>query len=216
MSEIKLKPTGGGNGSVSLKAPAATTGNVDVPFVLPVADGSAGQFIKTDGSKNLSFAGAGISSAQQFRLAADQTGSASTGTVITNWEEADTVYQAIGSVWSQSSGIFSCSTTGIYLCMWNVTVTDASTQDAFDPNVQISTDSGGAYTTRSRSWSTSIGTGANSQSVNNQFIFDVATSGTFRLRVRESEGNALAGSTTMNGDSNSTETHILFIRLGDT
>ena len=56
MSEIKLKPTGGGAGSVSLKAPAATTGNEDVPFILPVADGSAGQYLKTDGSKNLSFA----------------------------------------------------------------------------------------------------------------------------------------------------------------
>ena len=59
MSEIKLKPTGGGAGSVSLKAPAATTGNADVPFVLPVADGSAGQYLKTDGSKNLSFSGGG-------------------------------------------------------------------------------------------------------------------------------------------------------------
>tara|TARA_Y100001963_G_scaffold117444_1_gene163378 strand:- start:251 stop:952 length:702 start_codon:yes stop_codon:yes gene_type:complete len=59
MSEIKLKPTGGGEGSVSLKAPAATTGNADVPFILPVADGSAGQYLKTDGSKNLSFADAG-------------------------------------------------------------------------------------------------------------------------------------------------------------
>ena len=56
MSEIKLKPTGGGAGSVSLKAPTATTGNADVPFVLPVADGSAGQYLKTDGSKNLAFA----------------------------------------------------------------------------------------------------------------------------------------------------------------
>ena len=56
MSEIKLKPTGGGAGSVSLKAPAATTGNADVPFVLPVADGSANQLLKTDGSKNLGWA----------------------------------------------------------------------------------------------------------------------------------------------------------------
>jgi len=156
------------------------------------------------------------SSAQQFRLAADQAGSASAGTVLTNWEEADTVYQAIGSNWSQSSGIFSCSATGIYLCMWNLTVNNIGTQDAFDPNIQISTDSGGAYTTRSRSWSTGVSTGANAQSVNNHFIFDVATSGTFRLRFRESEDNSVASSSTINGDSNSTETNILFIRLGNT
>ena len=56
MSELKL-PADSGGGSVSLKGPASTTSNADVPFVLPVADGSAGQYLKTDGSKNLSFAG---------------------------------------------------------------------------------------------------------------------------------------------------------------
>ena len=56
MSEIKLNTTGGSGGSVSLKGPASTTGNADVDFVLPQADGSAGQYLKTDGSKNLSFA----------------------------------------------------------------------------------------------------------------------------------------------------------------
>ena len=55
MSELKL-PADSGGGSVSLKGPASTTSNADVPFVLPVADGSAGQYLKTDGSKNLSFA----------------------------------------------------------------------------------------------------------------------------------------------------------------
>ena len=52
MSEIKL-PADSGGGSVSFKGPATTTGNAAVPFVLPVADGSAGQLLKTDGSKNL-------------------------------------------------------------------------------------------------------------------------------------------------------------------
>ncbi len=56
MSEIKLNTTGGSGGSVSLKGPASTTGDADVDFVLPQADGSAGQYLKTDGSKNLSFA----------------------------------------------------------------------------------------------------------------------------------------------------------------
>jgi hypothetical protein len=52
MSELKLTADSGG-GTVSLKGPASTTSNADVPFVLPVADGSAGQYLKTDGSKNL-------------------------------------------------------------------------------------------------------------------------------------------------------------------
>jgi len=56
MSEVKLKPTGGGAGSISLKAPAATTGNADFPLVLPADDGSADQYLKTDGSGALSWA----------------------------------------------------------------------------------------------------------------------------------------------------------------
>ena len=157
-----------------------------------------------------------ITSAQQFRLANDESGSGSAGTVLTDWEEVDTDYQAIASNWSQSSGIFSCSATGIYLCMWNMTVDQIGNQDAFDPNIQISTNSGGAYTTRSKSWSTGITGGANSQSVNNQFIFDVSNTSTFRLRYRQSDSNDCASSSTIQGDSNSTETNILFIRLGDT
>jgi len=55
MSELKLTADSGG-GTVSFKGPATTTGNAAVPFVLPVADGSAGQYLKTDGSKNLGWA----------------------------------------------------------------------------------------------------------------------------------------------------------------
>ena len=57
-AKIKLNAASGG-GSVSLKAPSTTTSNAAVELQLPVADGSAGQFMKTDGSGNLSFDAAG-------------------------------------------------------------------------------------------------------------------------------------------------------------
>ena len=44
-------------GSVALDAPTQTTSSADLTFKLPVADGSANQVLKTDGSGNLSFAG---------------------------------------------------------------------------------------------------------------------------------------------------------------
>jgi len=53
-AKIKLNAASGG-GSVSLKAPSTTTSNAAVDLQLPVADGSADQFLKTDGSGNLSF-----------------------------------------------------------------------------------------------------------------------------------------------------------------
>ena len=64
--QLKLNEgTNNGTHFIALKSPNALSGNVT--FTLPIADGSAGEFIKTDGSGALSF-GAVTSS---FTLAAD-------------------------------------------------------------------------------------------------------------------------------------------------
>ena len=55
MAEVKISADSGG-GSVALKGPASTTGNAAVSLKLPVADGSANQLLKTDGSGNLGWA----------------------------------------------------------------------------------------------------------------------------------------------------------------
>ena len=54
MSKISLKHSGGN--VVSLNSPTSAPTSADVAFKLPNADGSAGQYMKTDGSGNLSFA----------------------------------------------------------------------------------------------------------------------------------------------------------------
>ena len=53
---MTIKLNGSTAGSVALDAPASTTGNADITFKLPVADGSANQLMKTDGSGNLGWA----------------------------------------------------------------------------------------------------------------------------------------------------------------
>ena len=50
---IKLNAQSGG--SVALDAPTQTTGSADNLYKLPIADGSAGQVLTTDGSGNLSW-----------------------------------------------------------------------------------------------------------------------------------------------------------------
>ena len=64
-AKIKLNAASGG-GSVSIKAPSTTTSNAAVELQLPVDDGSADTFLKTDGSGNLSFAAAGGGKVKQF------------------------------------------------------------------------------------------------------------------------------------------------------
>ena len=53
---MTIKLNGSTAGSVSLDAPASTTGNADIALTLPVADGSNGQFLQTNGSGGLVFA----------------------------------------------------------------------------------------------------------------------------------------------------------------
>ena len=65
MSKIKLNaPTGGG--SVSLEAPSSTTNNAPIELKLPVADGSSGQAITTNGSGQLTFASVAVGGASNI------------------------------------------------------------------------------------------------------------------------------------------------------
>ena len=183
-----------------------------------LAKGSAGQVLTMNSGATApewSTPAAGITSAQNFRLAANQSGSGSTGTVLTNWEEVDTEYSQIGSVWSQSSGVFSTTTTGIYLCMFQQILTGSvASGDAFDPNVQTSTNSGGTYTERAHGWA--YATNGQVDAAGNQFMFDVTNASTFRLRMRQSNTNDVDSSSTIAGSTSENATHIMLIRLGDT
>ena len=96
---IKLNAQSGG--SVSLDAPTQTTSSADVTFKLPVADGSANQLLKTDGSGNLGWATGG-------KIL--QVVSASTTSTVSNTTEtyADTGLTATISISSGSKVLVLC------------------------------------------------------------------------------------------------------------
>ena len=72
MSSIKLKHSGGN--SVSLNPPTSAPTSSDVAFKLPNADGSNGQFMKTDGSGNLTFATLSVPSLKVLQVKFQQEG----------------------------------------------------------------------------------------------------------------------------------------------
>lgn len=57
---MTIKLVGSSSGSVALDAPASTTGGANIEFKLPVADGTANQHLKTDGSGNLGWIAGGL------------------------------------------------------------------------------------------------------------------------------------------------------------
>ena len=96
MAEIKIAADSGG-GTVGLKGPASTTGNAAVQLTLPVDDGSADQYLKTDGSGALSWSTVSVGGASNisfnsgngidFSATGDGGSSASQVEVLDDYEE---------------------------------------------------------------------------------------------------------------------------------
>ena len=116
MAEVKIAADSGG-GSVGLVGPSTTTSKAAVQFKLPVADGSAGQVLQTDGSGNLSWVdkpAPGITEADQWRINAAWSGGDPGEILTSGWERCDTGINTgkLGTGMSQSSGVFTFPSTG--------------------------------------------------------------------------------------------------------
>ena len=215
---IKLNAQSGG--SVALDAPTQTTSSADVAFKLPVADGTAGQVLTTDGSGNLSWVTPGITMCQQWRMTSnvDVTDANNDTTFTSNWEAVDTDGGGtIGSGLTNSSGIFSFPSTGIYLIHAHSSVESQwpdTTSTIWGIRLRIQT------TTNNSSYSeASMGQASISMNptqlaeVNCSFIFDVTNTSTHKFKLT---GESYVDTTTFLGDTASNETGFYVVRLGDT
>ena len=115
---MTIKLNGSTAGSVSLDAPASTTSSADIAFMLPVADGSAGQVLMTDGSGNLSWVTLPTVSAAMvdtWRLITQYINEQGTLGDTSDWERDDTYGNGLlGAGMSQANGYFTFPSTGFY------------------------------------------------------------------------------------------------------
>lgn len=88
---MTVKLVGSSSGSVALDAPASTTGGANIEFKLPVADGSANQLLKTDGSGNLGWATDQGGTFASYAIIGDQKSSTTAGGTFTTgaWRTRD-------------------------------------------------------------------------------------------------------------------------------
>ena len=160
---------------------------------------TADKFLKTDGSGNLSFAdaGGGITEADQWRLTSNKT---SSGDITANLERVDTTGGGyLGTGMSQSSGIFTFPSTGIYLINF-VMISDGICRTQI-----LTTTDNSSYSIATRAYADS-----SIQSGISQFMFDVTNTSTHKVKFKLDQGSALYGNTDYNF------TTFTFIRLGDT
>tara|TARA_Y100001937_G_scaffold127510_1_gene199989 strand:+ start:987 stop:1619 length:633 start_codon:yes stop_codon:yes gene_type:complete len=204
----------GGNQSINLAT--NTTGTLGVANGgTGLASGTSGQFLKFTGSTTVASAAvdAGISMAQVWRLSSSFTGDATP--IASNLEAQDTDSAgSIGSSMTQSSGIFTFPSTGMYL----VTARGEFFHDGASRYNQIIIE----VTTNNSSYSEAAKTSAGFaiaesnytyNNCSNQVIIDVTD--TSNVKVRFSSSVSVNGVSTA-GESSFNRTHFSFIRLGDT
>ena len=194
---------------ISSSSHSSYAGNLN--FVLPNSHGSNGQFLKTDGSGNLSFANAGISMADEWRLTTDLSISNNAVYITANWEQNDTAFSNIGTSMSESSGVFTFPTTGIYLVHYTVS-TNTNSNGADNECWIAHTTNNSSYNILAISGFNHDGESTDRANATTRAIFDVTDTSTHKLQfaVRSSVGMTFKGSSSYN------RTFATFIRLGDT
>ena len=211
MSNIKLVHSGGN--SVSLTTPTNNPSS-NVTFKLPQADGSAGQVLQTDGNGNLTFVNpGGISFSQQWRLTSNKSTSSSSSDISANLEVVDSDgYGGLGGTMTQSSGIFTFPSTGIYLIMAKgaYSVSGGGQSDYNEMDLHTTTD-GASFNRAAIGWCCIVSGGYGTAACD--FMFDVTNTSTHKVKFR---GASESSNAYLTANTNDNQTHFTFIRLGDT
>jgi len=174
--------------------------------------GSSGDTLQaTSGTTN----NLGISEADQWRLSADQAlTTLDTTTLLSGvWERNDTAgYSKIGTGMSESSGVWTFPSTGIYYIDVRFIFLSAGGGSEYNTVDIWSTLDDSSYT--NQSWS-NIATQASSIDYNastGTFYFDVTDTSQCKLKIQY----YIQGNVTLKGSSTANVTHVNFLRLGDT
>jgi len=155
----------------------------------------------------------GLTMADQWRLTADQSGG--TNAVITsNLERVDTDgFGQLGTGLTESSGIFSFPSTGIYLISLIGFMTVNGADGAANVSIETTTDDGTYGDACIVTAGHPSGAGALQFSVAGHFIFDVTNTSTHKFRLKT---HSMGGSSFLMGETDRNRTAVTVVRLGDT
>ena len=154
--------------------------------------------------------GIGISVCGQFRITSNQAGDQDP---LNAWEENDdATYARVGSAVTQSSGIFSFPSTGIYLIIWDVACNSTSSTDKSSAwEIYMTTDNS-SYTKIARN-TESFSDTYQYKNTNSSVMVDVTNTSNDKVKFVVSGTNSVVQT---NGNSTQNQTAVTFLRVGDT
>ena len=192
----------------------AHTANGAATYTLPQTDGSAGQVLSTDGSGNLSWVSLGVAMVDQWRITADGTLSQSSVDVFSsNWERVDTDgFAQIGTGMTESSGIFTFPSTGIYQIVFNMPFSRNGGSTYYGQARIETTEDNSSYDLAAAGYG-SFGQNFGRNTAVATFIFDVTNTSTHKVRFTGYSDN---DSVRFFGGTGANLNSATFTRLGDT
>jgi hypothetical protein len=149
----------------------------------------------------------GITEADQWRLTAAKD---SDGDITANLERNDTDSAYIGTGMTESSGIFTFPSTGLYWIVVNARIVNGADDNQFNVNIFVTTDNS-TYTNRGVLSAGDNEAGETRTSVAQNIFFNVTNTTTHKVKFNI---NSL-GSGFVSGQTDQNDTTFTFIRLGD-
>ena len=197
------------NGAVGVTSITVGTG-------VTVGDGRVTATSFVGSGANLTGITAGITMATQWRVTADFTIGTGDGnyTIASNWETADTLgFARIGSDLTESSGVFTFPSTGIYRIFAHTVCNNTSSASyRAQLAIHVTTDNS-SYDTAAVGKHSFSSPAEQSGGMNCEYLFDVTSTSThkFKIIVRTYQDNIK-----FQGDTDKPQTSINVFRLGDT
>jgi hypothetical protein len=152
----------------------------------------------------------GITEADQWRVTADFTPS---GYVTANWERVDTNFDKIGTGMTESSGVFTFPSTGIWKIDWDTNGLYNGSSREIATRIAITTDNSNySYVTEAGSFLSRTDTNTTYYSVHAQGIVDITNVSTHKVKFFHNT----ASTVTADGATTENKVYATFLRLGDT
>ena len=152
----------------------------------------------------------GITEADQWRLNTTLT-SVTDQYITANLERVDnTGWEKLGTGMSESSGVFTFPSTGIYLVSFTIAVYSNTTDNFVDNEIHVTTDNS-SYNLIARGYAGYTASASNSATI--QTLIDVTNTSNVKVKFYV---NSLQTTTNVSGTTDSSRTGFTFIRLGDT
>ena len=153
-----------------------------------------------------------ITEADQWRINSNLTTSSSSGFFTTNWERVDTDgFGKIGTGLSESSGVFTFPSTGVYLIAFDMMAYgNGGARPYFGVRISTTTDNS-SFSDASMTYASSYTNGAYG-SMSGRFQFNVTNVSTHKFKIGyETDGN----STIFENNTNRNSSNVTVTRLGD-